>query len=409
MPRYFYTARSITGELKSGNLEAKDIHELAQILRQQGYFLISADLEESKKRKMFKNFFTFPTIFKRVSLKEKIFFTRNLRVMINAGLPLPRSLKTLADQTRNKRLKKALEDIREKVTKGESLSQSFSYYPDIFSEIFRNMIIAGEESGTLENSLKVLTEQMEREQKLKSEILGAMVYPAVIICAMVGIGILMLIIVVPKLSETFSELNVELPFTTKMVIFLGNFLAQKWYFALLIIVGFIFFFRQILKTKLGKKTLDGLLLKVPVFSGLIRKSNSARMVRTLSSLILAGVPIIKALEITAKVISNTYFQKPVLEAVEKVRKGGKLFEALKPYQNLYFPLVIQMIEIGEETGETADILGKLADFYEEEVAIATKSLSSIIEPLLMILIGGAVGFFAISLIQPIYSMMGAIK
>jgi len=409
MLRYFYTARSLNGELKSGTLEVKDIHELSRILREEGYFLVSAELEGKKKTNFLKNFLNFFAIFRKVSLKEKIFFTRNLRVMINAGLSMPRSLKILAEQTKKKRFKKCLEDIKERIIKGETFSQAISYYPEIFSEVFRNMILAGEESGTLENSLKVLSEQMEREQKLKSEILGAMVYPAVIICAMVGIGILMLIMVVPKLAETFNELKIDLPFTTKIVIFLGTFLAEKWYFLILIIIGFIFFIRYLLKTKIGKKLFDGILLKIPIFSGIIKKNNSARMARTLSSLILAGVPIIKALEITAKVISNIYFQKPISEAVEKVAKGGKLFEALKPYQNLYFPLVIQMIEIGEETGETADILGKLADFYEEEVAIATKSLSSIIEPLLMILIGGAVGFFAISLIQPIYSMMGAIK
>ena len=407
MAKYFYEARSLTGDLKSGTQEAKDEHELSRILRQEGYLLISVNSgDQYAKKKKFEISIPFLA---RVGLKEKMFFTRNLRVMIASGLPLPRSLKILSEQTKNQKFKEAIRDVGEQIIKGESFSKALSRHPDIFSELFQNMVKVGEEAGTLEEVLKVLTEQMERENEMKSKIMGAMIYPAVIIAAMTGIGILMLIMVVPKLAETFKELNIELPPTTKFVIFLGTFLAEKWYLFILLIIVFLILFRFILRTKFGRNAMDGLFLKLPIISPIIKKTNSASTTRTLSSLIVAGVPIVRALEIISRTLGNVYFRKAMAEAAEKVKKGGKLFEALKPYQNLYPLLVIQMIEIGEETGETSTIFSKLADFFDEEVTNTTKNMTAIIEPILMLFIGGVVGFFAISMVQPMYSMLQAIK
>jgi type IV pilus assembly protein PilC len=405
MPKYFYTAKSFSGEGRTGILETRDEHQLASILRQEGYILISANLEEAGKKKFE---FSLP-FFGGISLTEKAMFTRNLRIMVAAGISLPRSLETLASQSKNKKFTKALINIAEEITKGRSFSDSLASHSDIFSELFISMVKIGEEAGTLEDVLNVLTNQMEREHELRSRIQGAMIYPAVIISAMIGIGVLMLIVVIPKLAQTFQELNVELPSTTRFVIALGNFLAKKWFLVLLIGLFLAVLLRFILKTKVGRKTADFLTLKIPIISPIIRKTNSASTVRTLSSLITSGVPIVRSLEIVSGAVENVYFQETLKEASEKVRKGSKLSEALRPYQGLYSPMVIQMIEVGEETGETSTILTKLADFYEEEVANATKNLSSVIEPVLMLLIGAAVGFFAVSMIQPIYGMLGAIK
>jgi len=406
MPKYFYTAKSLKGESETGTREAKDKHQLARILRREGYVLIKADLEkeEVKKRKLE---ISLP-FFGGVSLKEKMFFTRNLQVMIASGLPLPRTLGILATQSRSKKFQKALLDIREEITKGKSFSDSLAKYPDIFSELFQNMIKIGEEAGTLEEVFKILSQQMEREHELSSKVKGAMIYPAVIICAMLGIGILMLVMVVPQLAETFAELGIELPATTKLVIGLGVFLVEKWYLFILFLVLFIFIFWRVLKTKKGKATIDALLLRVPIISPIVRKTNSASMVRTLSSLIASGVPIVRCLEIISGALGNFYFKEAMAEAAEKVRKGEKLSEALKPYQNIYPLIVIQMIEVGEETGETSSILAKLADFFEEEVGRATENLASIIEPVIMLIIGAAVGFFAISMVQPMYSILGGL-
>ena len=405
MPGYFYLAKSLTGEEKSGEMEAKDERELARTLKGEGYILIRAE----PLRKELKKRFEISLPFAGVSLTEKMMFTRNLRVMISAGIPLPRTLHTLAGLTKSKKLKSALLNVEEKIQKGESFSSSLAFHPDIFSELFTNVIKVGEESGTLEGVLKILTQQMEREHEMRSKLIGALIYPAVIILAMLGIGFLMLVMVVPKLAETFRELNIELPLTTQMVIILGTFLAKFWYLLPLIILIFIIFLRMALRTKPGRRLLDTLVLKIPIISSLAIKTNSAGMVRTLSSLISAGVPIVRSLEIISGSMGNIYYQESMEEAAAQVKKGAKLSETLEKYSHIYPALVNQMLGVGEETGQTAEILKKLADFYEEEIANSTKALTSIIEPVIMLIIGAAVGFFAISMIQPMYSMLGAIK
>lgn len=405
MPKYFYTAKSLRGENKTGVLEAKDTHQLAQILRQEGFILINAELGSGIKENKLE--ISLPSF--GVPLSEKLFFTRNLQVMISAGLPLPRAIQTLASQTKSKKFKNVLSGIAQSINKGGSFSDAISNYPDVFSSLFLGMIKAGEESGTLEESLKALAQQMEKENELHSRIQGAMIYPAVIILAMIGIGILMLIMVVPKLAETFKELDIELPLTTKIVIGLATFLSQKWYLAIIILAFIIFFFWQLSKLRVGKKVIDSLTLKIPVVSSLVKKLNSAYTVRTLSSLISAGVPLPRSLEIVSGTLGNVFYKEAVTEAAKRIRKGEKLSEVFSAYTKIYPSNVIQMIAIGEETGETSSVLVKLAEFYEEEVANATKNLVSVIEPVLMIIIGSIVGFFAISMVQPMYSMLGAIK
>lgn len=404
MPKYFYTAKSLkSGELESGTLETKDEKTLAQVLHQKDLILIKAEVEKEKRK------FEFPLPFFGVSLTEKMFFARNLRVMISAGLPLPRALQTLATQAKSEKFKYALLEIAQDITMGKSFSESLALYPDIFSEFFLNMIRVGEEAGTLEEVLNVLAQHMERENALRSKIQGAMIYPSIIICALIGVGILMLFTLVPRLGETFEELKIELPFTTKIVINLSKFLVQKWYLILIVLVPFLLFFYQFLRTRFGKKIVDAALLKTPLISPLIRKTNSAYTMRTLCSLVSAGISLPKSLEITSGTLENIFYREAIWKMAEKVRRGEKLSEALKPYEDIYPSTVIQMISVGEETGETTSILEKLADFYEEEVSNTTKNLTSIIEPFVMIIVGIAVGFFAISMIKPLYTMLGAIK
>jgi len=408
VPKYFYTAKSLTGKTKTGTKEAVDEYELAKTLRQQGLILISAVLEEKNLKRKKINLIEIFQRFQRVSLTERIMMIRNLQVMISAGVDLPRALKILSLQTKNKRLTRVLTEIRENVMKGKSFSDALGAWPSIFPEMFSSMIKIGEEAGQLEEVLKTLSNQLEREYELKSKIKGAMMYPLVVVLAMVGIGIAMLVMVVPKLAETFEELEIELPLTTRIVINTGNFLIQKWYLIFGIIVFLIFLFRVLLKTKKGKKALDGFLFKVPLIAPLIKKINSAYTIRTFANLIKSGVPLVRSLEIISNSLDNFYFKESLISAQEKVQKGGKLSEALLPYQDLYSSTAIQMLEVGEETGETSSILGKLADFFEEEVTNTTKNLTAVIEPILLLLVGGIIGFFAISMVQPMYSMLGGI-
>ncbi len=406
MPSYSYLAKSYNGETKSGVLEAKDKHELVKALHQEGFVLIEANLEEKKKLKNIKINIPF---LNRVKLSDKILFTRNLRVMISAGVSLSRSLRILALQSRNEKFASVLTEITKKISKGKGFAEALSCHPDVFSDLFFSMVKVGEESGTLEEVLDNLTCQMEREQTLRSNVIGALIYPAVIVVAMTAIGFLMLIMIVPQLAATFEDMGADLPVTTQFIINFGNFLAAKWYLFILGMILFSWIFQIFLKTARGKKMMSAFLLKIPVISTLVKKINSAYIVRTLSSLTASGVPIIRSLEIISDATANFYFKESIIQSMKKVEKGTKLSEALKPYQNLYPFMVIQMLEVGEESGQTSEVLAKLADFFEEEVAMTTRNLSAVIEPALMLVVGGAVGFFAISMIQPMYSMLQYIE
>jgi type IV pilus assembly protein PilC len=405
MPLYSYFAKSLDGKEKEGTLEAKNEKELAEILRREGYILIFAiSKEKEKKPKISLSFFQ-----RKISLKEKLFFVRNLQVMISAGISIPKALNSLAEQTKNKRFKKILLNLAEEITKGRNFSEAILSFPDVFSEFFQNMIKVGEETGNLENVLLKIAEQMEREYELKNRVIGALIYPAVILTFMVLEGIFMLAFVVPKLSQTFKELGVSLPFTTKIVISLGDFFGKYWYFLLLFVFLIFFLFQFLKKTEGFKKFIDKIFLSLPIISPIVKNLNSAFFARSLSTLFSSGVPIVNSLEITSNTLDNFYFKSVLRGGIERIKKGEKLSQILKNYPNIFPQTVIEMMVVGEETGQTAEVLGKLADFFEEEVTNATKNLVSVIEPLIMILVGAVVGFFAVSMVQPMYSMMQTIK
>lgn len=403
MPSFSYKAQSFKGETKTGIAQAKDKYELARNLRKEGYILVSA-IPESKKKKWtlkLRGLFGVP-------LKEKLFFTRNLGLMIGAGVSLPQALKTLKAQANSRRFKKVLEETRRKILKGESFSKSLRDFPGVFSELFCSMIEVGEETGNLEEVLKNLTSQMSRTHELKSKVKGAMIYPAVIVGAMMGIGVLMLVVVVPKLAKTFNELGIELPFTTKIVIFLGTSLVNWWFvFPILGVIAF-FLIKLVPRSKSTKRFMDKIVLNIPVICSIVQKTNISYTARTLSALISSGVPLVRSLKIISHTLGNSYFREAILEASQKVKKGDKLSESLKPYQDLYSLTFIEMIAVGEQTGATDRVLSKLADFTEKEVIRISENLASVIEPVLMIIVGAVVGFFAVSMIQPMYSMLGGL-
>jgi type IV pilus assembly protein PilC len=407
MPTYKYTAISKQGERVEGKEVATNNHELAQILRQKGYVLLEAQAEGEKKPG-FEPFKLFSGLF-GVPLVEKLMFMRNLKVMVVSGIALPKTLEVLSSQAKSKKLKFALQEVQKKVVEGQQLSDAMEEYPGVFPELFRNMIRTGEESGTLENVLSQLTLQLEREHDLRSKIQGALIYPVVIVVAMVGIGALMLVLVVPSLAATFRELGVELPVSTRMIIGLAEFLKTFWYIAILLVAGIAAGFFQALRTKTGKKALDTLFLRMPIAGPIVKKVNTAFFARTMSSLITAGIPMVRSLEVTATVVPSLHFKKVLAEAGEEMRKGVKLSDVLGRYTALYPLVVVQMVQVGEETGKTAELLAKLADFFEEEVSNITKNLAAVIEPALMLVIGAVVGFFAISMIQPMYSMLGNVQ
>ena len=405
MPSYFYTAKSSDGETKAGTLYADDERQLAQILKKEGAVLIRAVNEEEKT----KSKFNLSLPFSGVSLTEKIMMVRNLEVMFSAGLPLLKSLDVLMIQAKNKKIKRVLADIKEKVSKGNNLSESLIGYPNIFSELFVNMIKVGEESGTLDESFRILSLQLSREHELKSKIKNAMIYPTIILLVMVIVGIVMIVFVFPSLNLFFTTLAVDIPIYTRIMLNVGNFLSEKWYLLILAPVLLSIFIFLTLKNKKGKKLIDGFLLKLPIISPIVKKSNSAFLVRCLSSLMVSGVALTRSLEISSETVSNHYFKEALIEAGKKIKKGEKLSDALKPYQSLFPIGVTEMIEVGEETGKTSDILKKLANFYEQEAVNSIEKLTIMMEPILIIVLGLGVGLFAFSIIQPMYSSLESIN
>src|SRR3989344_17782 len=404
MPNYSYIAKSFDGQTEKGVLHAKDEHQLSQNLKSRGFVLINVTLTENNVALK-----SYTPSFFGVSLSEKMMMTKNLGVMISAGLSLLKSFDILAGQTRSKKMKNILLDIKDRINKGENLSDGLLRYPKVFSELFVNMIKVGEESGTLEEVLAILNLQLSKEHELKSKIRNAMIYPAIILMVMLVVGGVIVTLVLPNLSIFFTSLHVDIPIYTRILLWVGNFLSKHWYLLFIVPIILILGCTLILKSKSGKRALDTLLLRLPIIAPVVMKSNSASLIRSLSSLIASGVPLTRTLEITSKTVGNHYFQEAAMEAEERIKKGEKLAEAFKHHHDIFPFGVIEMIEVGEETGKTSMVLKKLADFYEQEAVSSIEALSVLIEPMLIVFLGVVVGFFAFSVIQPMYSSLSGIQ
>ncbi|HET8574977.1 MAG TPA: type II secretion system F family protein [Candidatus Paceibacterota bacterium] len=403
MPTFMYKA-AVNGAVVEKTTVAKDRYTLQEDLKKAGTELIS--IHEVKEKKW--NFKDLNNLLATVKLREKIIFARNLAAMVEAGLPMSRALSVLRRQTKNAKMQKMLDEFAQNIESGNTLSSGLAKYPKIFPELFVAMVRAGEQSGTLPQSLEVVGNQLEKSYNMRKKITGAMIYPSIVISAMVVIGILMFIFVVPTLTSTFSSLGAQLPASTRMIIAVSNFLAKDTVLALgliiAVIIGVFLFFR----TERGKRTYHFCVLYVPVIKNIVKESNAAYMSRTFSSLLASGVEVIEALKITRQVVPNVYFRKVIDEAIICVEKGEPIHQAFAEHDNLFPLLVGEMMEVGEETGQLIKMLERLAIFYEGEVEIATKDMSTIIEPILMLVIASAVGFFAVSMITPIYSLSNSI-
>ena len=399
-----YKAQSISGEFREGELDAADKFVLSRELKKQGLSILTASPAK-----------TGISFFKRlnesvstIKLKEKIFFASNLAEMISAGLPLSRALGVLERQSENKKLKTTIADITLTIDQGGTFAAGLAKFPKIFSSVFVAMVGAGEKSGRLPESLKVISDQLEKTYTLRKKIKGALVYPCIIIIAMTLIAAVMLIYIVPTLAATFEDIGAELPFTTKVVIGASDLLASHPIIILLALIAVIYGFLKAIKTTTGKRIFAVVLLKFPVVKNITKEMNSALTARTLGSLIASGVEMVEALKITEDVLQNPFYKDILREAQIAVPKGSNLSKIFSDWEKYYPPFVSEMVSVGEETGKLSDMLKKLAQFYEDEVDAATKDLSTIIEPVIMILVGIAVGFFALSMIQPIYSIGNSI-
>jgi type IV pilus assembly protein PilC len=328
----------------------------------------------------------------------KITFTKNLAAMLSAGLTLSRALSVIERQSGNKYFKEVITKLQESVKAGSGFHEALAAYPAIFSKLFIAMTKAGEESGKLSETLQVVAKQMETSRNLTKKVKGAMIYPSIILGAIVLIGILMLKYVVPTLASTFRSLNVDLPLSTRIIVASSDFVVNN------LVGGFGFLVFLALKSRPGSRATMWVALKLPVIGELVRETFSARAARTLSSLLSSGVEMLSAIGIAREVVGDNVFGEVLLSAEEKVRAGEPLSAAFAQNQKLYPIFFSEMILVGEETGKVADMLGQVAEYYEKDVEEKTKDLSTIIEPLLMLFIGVFVGVFALSMIAPIYSL-----
>ncbi|XOU94804.1 MAG: type II secretion system F family protein [Candidatus Kerfeldbacteria bacterium] len=405
MPEFIYTARSEDGKLKKDRINMKDEKALTDYLKGQNLILTSSKMINNKGMSGINKFLN---NLSSVPIVEKIFFTQNLSIMVKTGFSLGQALNTLSLQTTNKKFKQVIVNIQHDVENGISFSNALEKHPKVFSELFVNMIAAGEISGKLDEILISLTKQMKKDHKLVAKVRTALMYPAVIVIAMVSIGIIMMITVIPQLTAIFDESGTELPVTTKILMSASDILANQGIFLAIGFALFIFGFLKFKKTPKGKHFIHKLLVKMPVFGSIVKKVNIARFTRTLSSLLKTDIPIVQTLQIISKTLGNVMYKDCMIEASEKVKKGISISKTLEEKPELFSPIVTQMINIGEESGTLDNISDEIADFYEDDVDQTMDGLSSIIEPILMVVIGGVVALLALSILQPMYGLTEAI-
>ncbi len=402
MATFNYSAADKEGKITSGTIDAASSFAAGHLLKDQG--LVPLDLAEKKSL----NFMALMSNLGSVPLKQKIAFIQNLDLLLRSGVSAPRAMRIISQQTNNKKFKNIIATMAAQVEAGKSMHEAMAEYPKIFSHIFVSMVEVGELSGNLEKSLEYLRIQLQRESELKSKTKGAMIYPGVIISAMVIIGIVLSIFVLPNLTATFKDFDTKLPLATRLVVGFSDYMAAH---SLIVIGGLILFIIcavLFLRSRLGKRFLAAFILRMPLINPIVKKVNMARFSRILGSLMKSGIAVVQGLQVTSEAMDNVYYREVLAEAAESVKLGKPVTQALAEHPRLFPFIVTQMLAIGEETGNLEDILDQLALHFEAEVDDTMKNMSSIIEPILLLVIGGVVGFLALALISPIYNMTGSV-
>lgn len=404
MPSFTFTGRNQnTGEVITGKREAPTHSALGQDLFQEGILLTSYEKEEQKK------FLSGSLqIFSHVPILERVLFARYFALMLRAGLDMKSALATLKRQTKNRSLQTAIQSVLEGVEKGKTLAASMRPFPNAFPDLFVSFVEVGEATGTLQETFEVLSNQLQKEFELRRAVRGGMLYPIVIVSALVAVGAAMMIFVVPKLVEVFEGFNVELPLMTRMLIGTSNFLSSYWYIVLLALVLLGVGIWRGMKVPSIRMQVSRIMLYAPIVGRITKDVNVARFSRNLGSLLVSGVAFTEALEILGNNTPHMVYSDVFKKAGAHVKQGKILSDFFEQYPKLFPALVVNIMGVGEQTGELAAVLKEVASFYEGEVDQTMKNLTSIMEPVLMIAIGLAVGGLAISIISPIYSLVNVI-
>lgn len=397
-----YKAKTIEGKTVKGSIDAPSEELAVDNLTKQGLILLSL-VEHGKGLKLSMDI----RIGSGVKSKDMVLFSRQLSVMISAGLPLMRALTVLAEQTSNRYFKNVITEITDDVRGGTRFSSALAKYPKIFNDFFINMIRAGETSGKLDEILNYLADEQEKNYDLASKIKGAMIYPIFIFVAMLGIMFLMMTMVIPKLTAVLTEAGVELPLPTKILIATSNFLSAYWYILILALIILIISFRLFLKTRPGRFIWDSTKLKLPVFGGLLQRIYLVRFTRSMSTLLIGGVPLTSGLRIVADVVGNVIYKNIILDTVEAV-EGGNSISSVFIESTIIPKMLSHIMAVGEQTGQLDTVLDKMANFYAREVENMLGKLTVLIEPVIIIILGIAVGGIVASILLPMYNLATAI-
>lgn len=402
MAFFSYKARSKNGNIVTGLVEAPSPQTAAQLVRGKELFVVH--LQETRQRLGSSPFMRM----KRVGTGDVVNFTRQLATMIVAGLPLPDALTILRNQTTNPVFSAVLTEIEHQIVGGGNFADSLSKYPEIFSAIYIALVRAGESSGTLDQVLTRLAESLETQSEFQSKVKGAMIYPAIIVVGMVGVVIVMMTVVIPKLTDLYKDFNVSLPVTTQILISISNFMIHFWFVLIGILIGGAYLFKRWRATASGELIFDTFILKVPLIGELQKKVILVEFTRTLGMLITSGIHILEGLQILRNSLGNVLYRKAIDEISKKVEKGFPLGDTFGAYP-VFPPIVSQMMKVGEETGKLDETLLKLSKYFQSESENLVRGLTSAIEPIIMVVLGVGVGFIVISVITPIYSLTSQFK
>jgi type IV pilus assembly protein PilC len=401
LPVFTWTARTKTGEDKSGEMEAADLEAVQSRLRQMGMQPVKV-----KKKPVAINI-KIPGL-GGVSKKDLVIFTRQFSTMIDAGLPLVQALDILANQTPNPEFRRVVAAVKARVETGATFADALREHPKVFDTLYVQLVAAGEVGGILDTILTRLAVYIEKAEKLKSKVRGAMVYPVIVLVVAVAVVAVLLLKVTPTFEKMFKDFGGSLPDITQLVVDMSNWLQSAIGYLVVGIVAVFVGFRMLLRTTPGREGFDRFMLKVPIIGEVLRKVAVARFTRTLGTMLSSGVPILDALDVTAKTAGNSVVEKGIYHTRSKISEG-KTIAAPLAETGVFPPMVVQMIGVGEATGAMDSMLNKIADFYDDEVDAAVGALTSMIEPVMMVFLGGIVGFFLIAMYMPIFTMAEHIK
>jgi type IV pilus assembly protein PilC len=400
MKRFNYKAKDGTGKLVTGEVEAMSVSEAAKLVKGRGFFVISITLKIGSPFAILKKFQ------ERVKTGDISIFTRQLSTMINAGLPITEALLILRSQSRGP-MQKVVAQILADVEAGESFSTSLEKHPKIFSKTYIALVKSGETGGVMDTVLLRLADNMEKQQEYSGKVKGALVYPAIVIIAMIVMGFLMMIFVIPPLTSMYTDFKVALPLPTQILISTSHFFVNFWYIILAVAGGGFYAFNLYRVTPTGRRKVDELAFKIPVFGDLSRQITLTELTRTLSLMVSSGVPILQALNITSEVVDNSLISDALKDVASQVEKGFPISFSFSRHPEAFPFILTQMIAVGEETGKMDEVLTKISHIFEVESDEKVKGLTAAIEPLVMIVLGIGVGFLGIAIIMPIYSITSA--